>query len=58
MIEKKFLTHKEAAEYCGYSYAYWRKIYLSLGLPVYKPTGRPRFNVADLDRLIERSRVN
>jgi putative sterol carrier protein len=55
---KNFLTSRQAAIYCGYTYSYWRKIYhKKLGLRPCMPTGRPRFKKSDLDRVMEEAQV-
>lgn len=57
-VVKKYLTLKQAAEYCGMAYSTARKRWPGWGIPVYKLGRGPLFEVAELDRMIKRHRIN
>lgn len=38
--QRKLLSTKEAAEYCGFKLSYFRKLMMRRAIPMYKPTGK------------------
>ena len=38
--QRKLLSTKEAAEYCGFKLSYFRKLMMRRVIPMYKPTGK------------------
>lgn len=42
--QRKLLSTKEAAEYCGFKLSYFRKLMMRRAIPMYKPTGKLCFS--------------
>ena len=38
--QRKLLSTREAAEYCGFKLSYFRKLMMRRAIPMYKPTGK------------------
>ena len=38
--QRKLLSTKEAAEYCGFKLSYFRKLMMRRAIPMYKPCGK------------------
>lgn len=38
--QRKLLSTKEAAEYCGFKLSYFRKLMMHRVIPMYKPSGK------------------
>ena len=38
--QRKLLSTKEAAEYCGFKLSYFRKLMMRRVIPMYKPCGK------------------
>lgn len=59
MVEKKFITAKEAAEYLGVTKNALYIMVMRQNIPVHRPTGRRLlFKIDELDAWIVRSTVN
>ena len=51
--QRKLLSTKEAAEYCGFKLSYFRKLMMRRAIPMYKPTGKLCFfKKEDLDAFL------
>ena len=58
MIEKEFLTTKEAAAYLGMALSYLYKLTSKKSIPFYTPTGKKLyFKKSELDEWMNRGRV-
>lgn len=58
MIEKEFLTTKEAAAYLGMALSYLYKMTAKKSIPFYTPTGKKiYFKKSELDEWMNSSRV-
>lgn len=58
MIEKEFLTTKEAAAYLGMALSYLYKLTAKKSIPFYTPTGKKiYFKKSELDEWMNRGRV-
>lgn len=58
MIEKEFLTTKEAAAYLGMALSYLYKMTSKKSIPFYTPTGKKiYFKKSELDEWMNNSRV-
>jgi excisionase family DNA binding protein len=58
MIEKVFLTTKEAAAYLGMALSYLYKLTAKKSIPFYTPTGKKiYFKKSELDEWMNRGRV-
>ena len=56
--QRKLLSTKEAAEYCGFKLSYFRKLMMRRVIPMYKPCGKLCFFAReDLDAWLKRVRV-
>ena len=53
--QRKLLSTKEAAEYCGFKLSYFRKLMMRRVIPMYKPCGKLCFfKKEDLDAFLTR----
>ncbi len=57
--QRKLLSTKEAAEYCGFKLSYFRKLMMRRVIPMYKPTGKLCFfKKEDLDAFLTGVRIS
>ena len=57
--QRKLLSTKEAAEYCGFKLSYFRKLMMRRAIPMYKPTGKLCFfKKEDLDAFLTGIRIS
>ena len=57
--QRKLLSTKEAAEYCGFKLSYFRKLMMRRVIPMYKPCGKLCFfKKEDLDAFLTGVRIS
>jgi len=57
--QRKLLSTREAAGYCGFSLSYFRKLMMRRVIPMYKPTGKLCFfKKEDLDAFLMGIRIS
>ena len=57
--QRKLLSTREAAEYCGFKLSYFRKLMMRRAIPMYKTTGKLCFlKKEDLDALLTGVRIS
>ena len=57
--QRKLLSTREAAEYCGFKLSYFRKLMMRRAIPMYKPTGKLCFfKKEDLDAFLRGVRIS
>lgn len=57
--QRKLLSTKEAAEYCGFKLSYFRKLMMRRVIPMYKPCGKLCFfKREDLDAFLTGVRIS
>ena len=57
--QRKLLSTKEAAEYCGFKLSYFRKLMMRRAIPMYKPCGKLCFfKREDLDAFLTGVRIS
>ena len=57
--QRKLLSTKEAAEYCGFKLSYFRKLMTRRAIPMYKPCGTLCFfKKEDLDAFLTGVRIS
>ena len=57
--QRKLLSTKEAAEYCGFKLSYFRKLMMHRVIPMYKPSGKLCFfKKEDLDAFLTGVRIS
>ncbi|MFK2339847.1 excisionase family DNA-binding protein [Bacteroides fragilis] len=57
--QRKLLSTREAAEYCGFKLSYFRKLMMRRAIPMYKPTGKLCFfKKEDLDAFLTGVRIS
>ena len=57
--QRKLLSTREAAEYCGFKLSYFRKLMMRRAIPMYEPTGKLCFfKKEDLDAFLTGVRIS